>query len=42
MGIINVDLAIEKDREMLLEQMKCSKGANYEEKAKDVTEESQN
>ena len=27
MGIIKVDLAIEEDREMLLELMKCSKGA---------------
>ena len=36
MGIIKVDLAIEEDREMLLELMKCSKGVNYEEKAKAV------
>ena len=36
MGIIKVDLATEEDREMLLELMKCSKGVNYEEKAKAV------
>ena len=36
MGIIKDDLAIEEDREMLLELMKCSKGVNYEEKAKAV------
>ena len=34
MGIINVDLAIEEDREMVLELMKCSEEVNYEEKAK--------
>ena len=31
MGVIKIDLAIEEDREMLLELMKCSKGSNYEE-----------
>ena len=36
MGIITVDLAIEEDREMLLELMKCSMEVNYEEKAKAV------
>ena len=36
MGIIKVDLAIEEVREVLLELMKCSQGANYEEKAKTV------
>ena len=36
MGIMKVDLAIEEDREMLLELMKCSKEVNYEEKAKAV------
>ena len=36
MGIIKVDLAIKEDREMQLELMKCSKGVNYEEKAKAV------
>ena len=36
MGIIKVDLAIEVDRDMLLELMKCSKGVNYEEKTKAV------
>ena len=36
MGIIKVDLAIEEDREMMLELMKCSKEDNYEEKTKAV------
>ena len=33
MGVIKVDLAIEEDREMLLELKKCSKGTDYKEKA---------
>ena len=36
MGIIKVYFEIEEDREMLLELMKCSKVANYEEKVKAV------